>query len=216
MLNTRRAPGADKKRVQYGFASDPVGLVQDPPKAALPIEHLEEAGSVPGVNLASGAVDMVRGSIDLNLEYERATMARNAANYAASNKVTLTANARWTQTAATPRADIKAGKEAVRRMTGRYPNTLIPGPNGANALCEHAAIREQVKYASAGSITLKMLARTLQLKRVVVGEKVSCPETAADTAAATDMRDDDAILAYVPDGGKYQVRPSATPVIFRV
>ena len=90
-------------------------------------------------------------------------------------------------------------------MTGRYPNTLVLGPNGANALCEHASIKEQFKYTSADSITLEMLARALQLKRVVVGEKVFLPETAADTAAATDVWGDDAILAYVPDGENYQV-----------
>ncbi len=205
MLNTRRAPGADKKRVQYGFASDPVGLVQDALEGVVPIEHQEEAMSVPGIDLAAGAINMVLDVVDLNLEYDCAQMARNAANYAASNKVTLTTTARWTQSASTPRTDIKAAKEVIRRMTGRYPNTLVLGPNGANALLEHQSIKDQFKYTSADSITLEMLARALQLKRVVVGEKVYLPETAADTAAATDVWGDDAILAYVPDGANYQV-----------
>lgn len=205
MMNTRRAPGADKKRVQYGFASDPISLVQDALEGVVPIEHQEEASSVPGVDLGRGAINMVLNVVDLGLEYDCAQMARNAANYAASNKVTLTTTARWTQSASTPRADIKAAKEVIRRMTGRYPNTLVLGPNGANALTEHASIKEQFKYTSADSITLDMLARALQLKRVVVGEAVYLPETSADTAAATDIWGDDAILAYVPDDENYQV-----------
>lgn len=205
MLNTRRAPGADKKRIQYGFASDPVSLVQDALEATVPIEHQEEAGSVPGVDLAAGAIEMVLDVVDLGLEYECAQMVRNPANYAASNKVTLTTTARWTQSASTPKSDIKEAKEAIRRMTGRYPNTLVLGPNAANALTEHQSIKDQFKYTSADSITLEMLARALQLKRVVVGEKVYLPETAADSAAATDVWGDDAILAYVPDGSNYRV-----------
>lgn len=205
LLNTRRAPGADKKRIQYGFASDPVSLVQDALEATLPIEHQQEALSVPGVDLAAGAVEMVLDNLDLGLEVECAEMARNPATYGANNKVTLTTTDRWTHPNSTPKKDIKAAKEAIRRMTGRYPNTLILGPNGANALTEHETIKEQFKYTSADSITLDMLARALQLKRVVVGEKVFLPETASDNTAATDVWGDDAILAYVPDGSNYRI-----------
>lgn len=205
MLNTKRAPGSDKKRIQYGFASDPVGLVQDALEATVPIEHQEEAGSVPGVDLASGAVEMVLDALDLGLEYECAQMVRNAANYAASNKVTLTTTARWTDPASTPKADIKEAKEVIRRMTGRYPNTLILGPNAANALTDHQSIKDQFKYTSADSITLDMLARALQLKRVVVGEKVYLPEASGDDVPADDVWGDDAILAYVPEGANYRL-----------
>lgn len=205
MLNTRRAPGADKRRVQYGFASDPISLVQDALEGVVPIEHQQEAASVPGIDLAQGAINMVLDVVDLGLEYDCATMARTLANYATSNRVTLTTTARWTQSASTPKADIKAGKEQIRRMTGRYPNTLILGPNAANALTEHQTFKDQFKYTSADSITLDMLARALELDQVVVGKAVYLPETAADTVAATDVWGDDAILAYVPKGENYQV-----------
>jgi hypothetical protein len=205
MLNTRRAPGADKKRVQYGYASDAISLVQDALEATVPIEHQEEAGSVPGIDLAQGAIDMVLDAVDLNLEYECAQMARSTANYAASNKVTLTTTARWTDAASTPKADIKAGKEVIRRMTGRYPNTLILGPNAANALTEHQTFKDQFKYTSADSITLDMLARSLELDNVITGKAVFLPENAGDDVAATDIWGDDAILAYVPKGTNYRV-----------
>jgi len=205
MLNTKRAPGADKKRVQYGFASDAVSLIQDALEGVVPIEHQEEAMSMPGINLGQGAINMVLDSVDLGLEYDCSQMARNAANYAASNKVTLTTTARWTDPASTPKADIKEGKEIIRRMTGRYPNTLILGPNGANALTEHASIKDQFKYTSADSITFAMLARALQLDNVISGNAVYLPETATDATAATDVWGDDAILAYVPKGENYQV-----------
>jgi hypothetical protein len=51
-----------------------------------------------------------------------------------------------------------------------------------------------------------MLAAYFDLKRVVVGKAVYLPETAADTALASDIWGDDAVLAYVPEtGDTYQV-----------
>ncbi|WP_323041571.1 major capsid protein [Gemmobacter sp.] len=205
MMNTRRAPGATKLRVQYGYASDPISLVQDALEGVVPIEHQEEAMSVPGIDLGQGAINMVLDVVDLGLEFECAQMARTLANYATSNRVTLTTTARWTDAASTPRADIKEGNEVIRRMTGRYANTLILGPNAKNALTDHASIKDQFKYTSAQSITLAMLAAALELENVVVGKAVYLPETAADTVAATDVWGDDAILAYVPTGSNYQV-----------
>lgn len=76
-VNTRRAPGADVKRVQYGYASDPVSLVQDALEGVVPVEHQQEAESVPGIDLGSGAVDMVMDIIDLGHEIEAANIARS-------------------------------------------------------------------------------------------------------------------------------------------
>lgn len=206
MLNTRRAPGADKRRVQYGYASDPISLVQDALEGVVPIEHQEEAMSVPGINLGQGAVNMVLDVVDLGLEYDTAQLARNAANYGAGNKVALTGTARWTNAASTPQADIDAAKEAIRRSIGRYPNTLVLGPTGFNALKRHQTVKEQFKYTGRESITAEMLAAFFDLKNVVTGKAVFLPETAADTAMATDVWGDDAILAYVPEtGDNFQV-----------
>lgn len=206
MMNTRRAPGADKKRVQYGYASDPINLVQDALEGVVPIEHQEEAMSVPGINLGQGAINMVLDVVDLGLEYDSAQLARNAAAYDVNHKVALTGTARWTNVASTPQADMDAGKEAVRRSIGRYPNTLVLGPSGYNALKRHAAVKDQFKYTGRDSITAEMLAAFFDLKRVIVGKAVFLAETAADSAMASDVWGDDAVLAYVPEtGDNFQV-----------
>lgn len=206
MMNTRRAPGADKKRVQYGYASDPISLVQDALEGVVPIEHQEEAMAVPGIDLGQGAVNMVLDVIDLGHEYEAAQLARTLGNYAASNRVTLTGADRWTSDTSDPLGDIDAGKEAIRRLIGRYPNTLTLGPSAFNALKRHPKIREQFKYTSAQSITTEMLAAYFDVRRVIVGKAVWLPETAAETSAASDVWGDDAILAYVPEtGNNFQV-----------
>lgn len=208
MMNTRRAPGADKKRVQYGHASDPISLVQDALEGVVPIEHQEEAMSVPGIDLGQGAINMVLDVIDLGHEHEAAQIARTTGNYPEANRVTLTGTDRWTSDTSTPLADIDAAKEAIRRMIGRYPNTLTLGPTAFNALKRHPKIREQFKYTSSQSITTEMLAAYFDVRRVLVGKAVWLPETAAETVPATDVWGNDAILAYVPEAGNNFQVPS--------
>ncbi|MFB2531024.1 major capsid protein [Paracoccus sp. p3-h83] len=207
-LNTRRAPGGDIKTVQYGYASDPVALVQDALQAAVPVEHQEEAQSVPGIDLGQSALNMVLDVVDLGTEYEAAQLARTAANYDSNHKVTLTTTARWSDPASDPQGDIDAGKEAIRRSIGRYPTTLVLGASAFNALKRHPKIKEQFKYTSSQSITTAMLAAFFDVERVIVGKAVWLPETAADNAAASDVWGDDAVLAYVPLNGNGYMEPS--------
>lgn len=205
-LNTRRAPGANVKRVQYGYAADTISLVQDALEAVVPVEHQQEAAKIPGIDLGSNAVNMVLDSVDLGLEYDAAQIARNAAAYDANHKLALTGTDRWSNDASDPGTDIGDAKEDIRRYIGRRPNVLMLGPSAAKALKRHPKIKEQFKYVSKDSITLEMLAAYFELEKVVAGDAVYLPETAADTDEATDIWGDDAILAYVPlSGGNFMV-----------
>ncbi|WP_102226867.1 major capsid protein [Acidimangrovimonas sediminis] len=206
MLNTRRAPGAKKKRVQYGYADGTVALVQDALEGLVPIEHQDEAMAIPGIDLGAAAVNMVLDVIDLGHENDAATIARNAANYDANHKLALAGTDRWSDPTADVAGDMNTGKEAVRSYIGQYPNTLVLGPSAFNGLKLNAAIKDQFKYTSSSSITTAMLAAYFELDKVVVGKAVYLPETADDTASALDVWGDDAILAYVPPGSNtYQV-----------
>lgn len=206
MMNTRRAPGANKRRVEYGYASDPISLAQDAIEGKVPVEHQQEAMSVPGIDLGLGAVRQVLDILDLGLEWDSAQLARNAANYDVNHKLTMVGAARWTDPTSKPQADIQAGNEAVRRSIGRYANTMILGPTAFNALRAHPAVKEQFKYTGRDSITTAMLAAFFDLGNVVVGKGVVLAETAADTDPASDIWGDDAILAFVPTvGDNFQV-----------
>lgn len=201
MVNTRRAPGADKKRIDVGYAADVVSLVQNALEGKVPAELLEEAAKVPGINLGRNAINQVMNIIDLGHEYEGAQLARTAANYATSNRVTLAGSDRWTSATSTPDTDVDEAKDVIRRMIGRYPNTLVVGPSAFKALKRHPKIKEQFKYTSSASITVDMLATYFDLDRVIVGKAVYLPDGAADSSAASDVWGDDAVLAYVPATG---------------
>lgn len=206
LLNTRRAPGSDKKRVQYGYASDPVSLIQDALEGVVPVEHQDEAEKVPGIDLGAGAINMVLDVIQLGHEYEGASIARNAANYDVNHKLALAGADRWTDPTSDPKADFNVAKEAIRRSIGRYPNTFALSPTTSNALKDHPKIKEQFKYTSKDSITDQMLAAYFELETIAVGKAVFLPENADDSVPATDVWGDDAILAYVPTtGDNYQV-----------
>ena len=207
-VNTRRAPGSDKKRIQYGYASDPVSLVQDALEGVVPVEHQQEAASIPGIDLGQGAINTVLDIIDLGHEIEAAEIARNTANYAPSNRVALTGTDRWSSPDSDPEADIDAAKDVIRRMIGRNPTQLTLGPSAFKALKRHPKIKEHFKYTGRESVTAQMLASFFELKRVVVGGAVWLPETAADTAPATDVWGDDAVLSFVPDAGDNFQTPS--------
>ncbi|QCI65635.1 major capsid protein [Phreatobacter stygius] len=204
-LNTRRAPGAPILTVQYGYASDPIALAQDALQGLVPVESQEEAARVPGIDMGQQAITMVLDSLDLGNEIDTANMVRSAASYAASNKLALAGADRWTDPASDPKAVIDAGKEAVRRQVGRYPNKLTLGAPVFNALSNHPKIKEQFKYTSADSITEAMLARYFNIEEVIVGKAVYLPDGTADNAAATDIWGNDAILAYVPKGANWMV-----------
>lgn len=81
------------------------------------------------------AVDLVMGSIMLEHEKKVADLARNTANYAAGNFVTLAGTQQWDSQAfvtpadpysivSNPVGDIMLGMRTIYSKTGRYPNTL--------------------------------------------------------------------------------------------
>lgn len=201
-INTRRAPGSATRRLTFGYESDPVSLRQDSLEAVVPDEISGDARNVPGIDLAAVSVRGVQDIIGLGREVEIATLVRAPSLYAAGNKTDLSGGGKkkWTAADSDPGADIRAGRDAVRRMIGRYPNVLAIGPDVFNALTGHEAIQERFKYTSSDSITTAMLAKYFDLDEVLVGKAVALPEGANDKTPATDVWGKDAVLAYVPRG----------------
>ncbi len=204
-MNTRRAPGAEYQRIQYGYASNPVALHQDALAATVPFENMEEASQVPGIDLASGSVNLVLDVIALGREMETASLVRDPANYNANNKVALLGADKWSDPESDPHKDVQEAKEQVRRRIGRYPNLFTIGPDVFNALSNHPKIKAQFKYTSSESITTAMLAKYLDVEEVVVGKAVYLEDNAGEVDDAKDVWGNDASLTYRSKGSNYQV-----------
>lgn len=204
-MQTRRAPGANVPRMQFGFASGTVSLEQTALSGVVPVETQEEAAKVPNVDMGSVAVTSVQNILRLGREAKQAALARDPNNYAATNKIVLAAGDRFTDDTSKPKDLIKEGKEAIRKMIGREPNVLLLGPSAYSGLDDHPTINEKFKYTSSDSITTKMLEGYFDIDKVVVGKAVALPENASEDDPAEDVWGSDAILAYVPPGSSYMV-----------
>lgn len=173
IYDTARAPGAGIKRINLGYAGESYALIDHALAAQVPVELMEEARAVPGIELASAAVRTVQDAMALRLEVEQAQIATNAAAYAAGNKATLAGTTQWSHADADPIAAIEAAKDAVRSKIGRRPNTLVLGPAVFAALKTHAKIIERLKYTQREIATPELLASLFGLQSVQIGEAVS-------------------------------------------
>ena len=203
--NLKRSPGANTKRIQVGYASDPISLTQDAIEGLVPIEYLQEASAVPNLDVARDlAINPTMDIITNAEELEQAAKATNASNYDADHKVTLTTTDKWTHADSDPAGDVKTAKEAIRKTTGHYPNIFILKPSDFNALCEHPKIQERFKFTSSDSVTTSMLANYFDVDEVVVGKAVWVPNEDADFEDAWKA----SVLAFVPKGSQTLHTPS--------
>lgn len=192
LYQTARTPGSDVPVAQFGYSGVPYALTDHALSGLVPIEHLEEADAVPGIDLARGAVQFVQDIIALRLEVDQATTARAAGSYAAANKATLSGTSQWSHADSDPVAAVETAKEAVRSATGMRPNTLVLGPKVMAALKAHPKILGWIKYTGRDVPTPELLASLFGLDRVACGDAVYQD---AD-GAMVDVWGKDAVLAF--------------------
>lgn len=195
---TGRVPGSNTRRVNFGYSSESYALESHSLEGQVPIELLQEANAVPGMNLGTLAVNKVQAIIGLRLEAAQAALATNGANYTSSNKASLSGSARWSDFTGTsdPISDVEAAKEAVRQQVGRRPNTLVLGAAVLAKLKDHPKILERIKYTGRDVPTPELLASLFGVARMVVGDAVY---TGADGKFA-DVWGKNVVLAYTELG----------------
>lgn len=205
LYSSARAPGTATKRVQFGYEAGTYGLTNHALEANVPIEHQRDAERVPGINLATGAVNGIMRIESLILEKEQADLARNAAKYDANHKVTLAGTDKWSDYGnSDPIGDINTAREAVRSTTGVYPNKIEIPAKVFDVLCEHPKILDKIRYTQTGVVTEQILAVLLKVDKVVVGKAIAFD----DADASIDIWGTDVILAYVPNGASSLQEPS--------
>ncbi len=199
LYNTGRTPGSNTKRVQFGYAGSPYALEQHALEGVVPFEHMDEAAAVPGIDLASGAVGQTQDIIALRLEAAQAAIATNAANYAASNKITLAGVDQWSDFTGTsdPNDDIEVAKEAVRAQIAKRPNTVVMGAAVFSKLKQHPKIVDRIKYTGRDVATTELLASLFGVQRVLVGDAVY----ESDAGVMTDVWGKFVVVAYTEMGG---------------
>ncbi|WP_289145042.1 hypothetical protein [uncultured Sphingobium sp.] len=198
---TRRAPGSQIAALEFGFEGKPVALHQEALSAVTPIEHQQEAGAVPGIDLQQVGVDTVLAVIAMEKEIQRAEVARNAASYAASNKVALAGDFKWSDPDSNPKEQVFDAKEVIRKRIGRRPNTLVLTGGLTSSLGKHPRLLDHYKHTNSASITIAMLAAYFDIENVVSGDGIYD----TDAGATVDIWGNDAILAWVAPKGQRQM-----------
>ena len=195
LYNSSRAPGGATKRLEFGYEGEPFAIVPSALEAKVPRELMRDASQVPGINLATRAVNTVLRSLNLEHEYNCGKTARNTANYDGNHQLALTGTDVWSGSTGDPSADIEAGREAIRASIGVYPNTVIISAKALAACKYNAKILDRTKYTSRDSITPEILAGLWQIPNVIVGSAM----VADDQDAFSDVWGNDVVLAYVSD-----------------
>lgn len=199
LYSTARAPGANTKRVQFGYSDASYALESHSLEGLVPYELMEEAQAVPDINMGSMAVYKTQNIIMSRLEFAQATLATNAANYPAANKATLAGTSQWSDFSGVsdPIKDIETAKEAVRRQIGRRPNTVVLGASVFASTKQHPKVVERMKYTGRDVATVDLLAALFGVERVVVGEAVYTD----NAGAMQDMWGKAVVLAYTNMSG---------------
>ena len=199
-FDTARAPGARISRLKVAYSSSSYGIVDYSLGATVPIELMEEAQAVPGINLATNSVNTVMNIMRLQLEVAQAALATTAGNYASSNKRTLSSTAQWsdlTSGVSDPINDVEVAKEAIRAATGKRPNVVVMGPAVIAKLRQHPKIIDRIKYTGRDVPTLDMLAGLFGVDQVIVGDAIK----ATDAGVFSDVWGKFVVVAYTDRSG---------------
>lgn len=217
VYNTERALRAKSNRVSPEGRTT-IDVVLEEHDLEYPVDYREAEEDM--FNAEENATLVATGGIQLRREKMAADLARDAAKYAAGNKVTLVGAAQFTDAASDPIGVVETGKEAIRAKIAKRPNVMIMGAATHNTLKNHGKLLERIKYSQTGVITLDLMKTVFGIPNIAVGEAVS----ADDAGVLTDIWGDDIVLAYVPQLDKskrsrfnpsygYTLRKRGQPVV---
>lgn len=196
LYSTGRAPGGNVARITSEYSAASYALEDHAIEEQVPIELMEDANAVPGIDLGRNAVLRGQDIIALRLEKAQADLACNAATYGSDNKDTLAGSSQWSHADSDPIAAIEAAKEVIRSKIGRRPTTLLLGGAVFAALKTNPSIIDRLKYTSREVATAELLAQLFGLQRVAVGDAVYHNGT-----SLVDVWGTFAILAYTETSG---------------
>lgn len=189
-LKTRRERGGRVLRIKYGYDSETVSLVQDALGATVACEDREDA-QVPGIDVMSRAVTTTQNILQRGYKADHAELARDAAQYPASNVETLAGTERWDDAASDPKEQVFDAKATVRRKIGMEPSLLILPYEVRRKLKLHPKVIDQYKYtASDGqrpTVNDGMLRAYLEMPIVAFGDALVLGEEQYEDEDAQDI-----------------------------
>lgn len=110
----------------------------------------------------------------------------------------LTPTNLWSDyTSSDPLTDIDTGKETILKNTGFEANTLVLGYKVYRQLMRHPDFRDQIKYTSPENVNAALLAKILDVERVLVAKSVKRTSLEGETNAFDFIHGKHALLLHV-------------------
>jgi hypothetical protein len=190
-----RGPGARSKEVTHNITTGLPYFAEDHAlKEFVADEDVDNAAE--NVDPYVDATENVTEKLFVGKEIELAAQLTDTAVLTQND--TLSGTEQWSDyDNSDPVADIKAAKAVVHAQIYTDPNTLIMGKQVFDALLDHPAVIERVKYSQLGILNTDLLARFFGVERILVGGagKNGSKEGQADSMSY--IWGKNAILAYV-------------------
>ena len=195
LINTRRAPGENTKRIKVGFEKGNYSLTNNALDAQIPREWLRDQASTPGINFQRQSVETVMQVEQNNLEFEQSGLARDATKYGTNNKITLSGSDQWSDyDNSDPLTDVSNYKEAVRAATGSYPNKMVIPALVHKTLKHHPKLLARMSNNDLKMLTLEHYRQLFEIENIVIAQSMVVD---AD-GNFEELWGLDVILAYVP------------------
>jgi hypothetical protein len=194
--NLLRTPGANTPRVQFGYSGSAYSLSDFSIEGQVPLELMQEAEAVPGIDTAAVGLKKAMNIIALRLEIAQAALATTAGNYGASNKVTLSGGTQWSSATGVPIDAVETAKDAVRAATGKRANTVVMGAAVYKSVRTNPQVRDWLKYTSREVTTPELLAEMFGVQRVLIGDAIQ----ATDAGVFSDVWGKFCVVAYTELG----------------
>lgn len=191
IYNTERAIRANSNRISPEGRTS-IDFVLTEHDLEYPMDYRETEEDI--FPLKIHATNVTTEGILLRHEKMCAELAQNLSTYPSGSKVTLGAGDKFTNTSSNPFTIFNTAKEAVRSKIAKRPNVCLLGASSYNALKEHPAIVDRIKYTQHAVITPELLRNLLGFEQLFIGDAVYTD----DSGNFNDIWSDNAVVAYVP------------------
>lgn len=139
---------------------------------------------------------MLREALALAAENRLATILRNTATYPGANSTTLSGTGQWDNASSNPKTAVLAAKRGLL-IPSDAEVVMWMGKAVWDGLQQNAAVIASVQYSQGSVDTRDIIARYLQVDRVVVGEAFSATNNFGQTLATQRVWGSDAGLLVV-------------------
>lgn len=215
---TKRTDGGQVSRSNFFMGNVDYQLNNYMHDKTVPLEQIEE-NELDGLpfDLASIAANEALEACLLDYELDCAALATNPANYPSANTLALSGTDRWNNGASVVDQIVDAKRAALRGVNkAQAGNTRVIGIFGSKAFdaaLKNTDVKAQIRPTDAGAVDSVKLASALGLNEVVEASAISVPQGVdPEVVNPTDIWDDVAIIACVPEPGANPTRTSSNPL----